>query len=238
MSAVNIIRVPDAVHIFTDGASYHADGRLGAVGQKVWPLAHLNAALICRGPHLLMPSLIGRISTVFASFDELVAGIVQLAMIAFAEHKATLDCCELGPDFDLFIAGWSEARGRGESYVVCSHSTHVEAWSLAPLDDVALSPFNDEFGLWMTANAERLAATDSMSEMGAEMMEAQRGIKGDHAGKGAPIHGVGGFCQWTMITPCTITTGIVRRWPDAIGEPLGIEVMGLAARSSNQRPSA
>ena len=237
MTACNIIHEADAIYIFTDGASYHSDGTLGAVAQKVWPLAHLNCALVCRGPHVLMPALIGDAGTIFASFDELTAGIVPLAMATYARHKDALDLCSIGPDFDLFIAGWSEARGQPETYVVCSHGTSVEAWSLVPLGPVAIAPFNGDLAEWAAINLERLQALDDPNAMGLELMEAQRGLKGQHAGTGEQIRGVGGFCQVTRITPRSILTGILRRWPDEIGEPLGIEVMDLAKRNTASQTS-
>lgn len=238
MTAINIIRDAEAVHVFTDGASYRGDGTLGAVVQKVWPLAHLNAALVCRGPHTLGPLLVQRAGAVFGSFDELAQGLADLARSVSMESADIMRLCEIGAEFELFLAGWSTGSNAPASYVVASHDRYCEPWTLAELGPVAIAPFDEHLAEWCEINLDRLMASTSMASLAVELMEAQRGIRAQHGSSGPTIAGVGGFCQWTMIGEQTITTGIVKRWPDKLGEPLGLEVMPLEKRNRSSRPRA
>lgn len=217
MSACNIIRTDDAIYMFTDAASYWADGTLGAVGQKISILAHLNCSISCRGPRGFAEELAQAINGAFGSFDEL-AESFALAISNFyyvgRDHYAK---CATGAEIEVFLAGWSESRQRPESYVVCSHGLHGEPWSLIPLGPVAVAPFDAD----LDARCAAIEPSDDIVSVGVALMEEQRKVRGPHAGTGPAVAGVGGFCQMTVIRPQSIQTAIVHRWPDQIGQPLG-----------------
>ncbi|MBA4223374.1 MAG: hypothetical protein C0458_21810 [Methylobacterium sp.] len=217
MTAVNIITETDAIHVFCDGAHYLGDGTLGAISSKGQLYPHLNAVACSRGPTLLMDMLGPEIGRKFETFDELVEGIVDLAREVSEREVDTLQFCQIGADFDLFVAGFSIARNRPEAYVVASHDTNVEPWILHRLGPVAIAPYNSELAVLLEAMEP---ATDILSA-GVETMEAQRRIRGQNAGHGPGMAGVGGHCQWIKITRESIQTAVVRRWDDRIGEVLG-----------------
>lgn len=218
MTATNIITEPDAIHMFCDGAHYLGDGTLGAVSSKGYMLPHLRAAASVRGPTLFMDRLGPEIGRRFETFDEMVDGIVDLAREVSERDAETLGLCQIGADFDLFVAGFSEARDRPEAYIVASHGTNVEPWILHELGPLAIAPYDAELSVKLEAMEP---ATDVLSA-GIAIMEAQRGVHAQNAGHGPAMAGVGGHCQWIKITRDSIQTAIVRRWDDVAGEVLGV----------------
>ncbi|HEV7335889.1 MAG TPA: hypothetical protein VGO06_07950 [Bosea sp. (in: a-proteobacteria)] len=218
MSACNIIKTEDAIYMFTDGASYYGDGTLGAIGQKVSVLAHLNCALSCRGPFGFAEELAQAINSVYGSFDELVDSFALAVSNLYAVGSENYALCQTGPEIEVFLAGWSEARNQPESYVVTSHSQNRPAWELQPLGPVAVAPYDAD----LEARCAGLEPGEDVISAGVALMEEQRKVRGPHAGVGAPVAGVGGFCQVTIIRPQSIQTAVVRRWDDQIGEPLGL----------------
>lgn len=218
MSACNIIKTEDAIYMFTDGASYYGDGTIGAVGQKVSILAHLNCAISCRGPKGFAEELAQTINDAYGSFDELVESFALAVSNFYFVGRDRYALCTSGPEIEVYLAGWSEGRGKPESYVVTSHSLYGPAWELQPLGPLAVSPFDADLEARCVA---RGPSEDSIST-GVMLMEEQRKVRGQHAGVGAPVAGVGGFCQVTIIRPQSIQTAVVRRWDDRIGAVLGV----------------
>lgn len=218
MSACNIIKTDEAIYMFTDGASYYGDGTLGAVSQKVSILAPLNCALSCRGPADFGEELAQAINAAYSSFDELVEIFALAASNFYAIGSERYALCQTGPEVEVYLAGWSEARNQPESYVVTSHSLYGPAWGLQPLGPVAVSPFDVD----LEARCAARKPGEDIISAGVALMEEQRKVRGTHAGAGPAVAGVGGFCQVTIIRPQSIQTAIVKRWDDRLGEPLGM----------------
>ncbi len=217
MSACNVIKTEEAIYLFSDAASYWGDGTLGAVSQKVSILAHLNCAISCRGPRGFAEELAQAINGTFGTFDELVDSFALAVSNFYTVGKAQYEHCATGPEVEVFLAGWSESRGKAESYVVTSHSLNGPAWTLQPLGPLAVAPYDAD----LDARCAALKPGDDAIETGVALMEEQRKVRGPHAGAGPSVAGVGGFCQVTVIRPHSIQTAVVRRWPDRIGAPLG-----------------
>lgn len=231
MSAINIIRMPDAVYLFTDAASYAGDGTLGEISQKVWPIAHLDCAVACRGPALWLPLMASRIGARFRTFEELVAGLVDFLPGAL-RHVEIFGACEFGPGFELYLAGWSHERGRGESYFLSSADRYgVTAWELRELAEASFAPCDAELEEALTAGRVVLPETWGPLDLGLYVMERQRRMRASHPGLPEPVHGVGGFAQATTIMPGCISTTILARWPeDHPGEKIAPrEAVALAA---------
>ncbi len=82
-----------------------------------------------------------------------------------------------------------------------------------------MAPFDDALG----AALEAMEPASDVLGAGLAIMELQRGLRGQNAGQGATMVGVGGHCQYVKITPASIQTAIVRRWDeDWIGLKLGL----------------
>lgn len=217
MSACNIIRLEDSIHMFTDAASYYADGSLGELGQKVSILGHLNCAISCRGPNGFGEELAQAINGAYQSFDELVESFALAVGNFYYMGRDTYALCDTGPEVEVFLAGWSESRDKPESYVVTSHDLNGEPWTLLPLGPIAIAPYDEA----LAERLGRLEPSENVGEIGVALMEQQRLVKAPHAGGGPVVAGVGGFLQWTAIRRESISTGILKRWDDALGEPMG-----------------
>jgi hypothetical protein len=217
VSACNIIKTEDAIYMFTDGASYYGDGTLGAVGQKVSILAHLNCAISCRGPKGFAEELAQALNDAYGSFDELVESFALAVSNFYYLGRDRYALCATGPEIEVYLAGFSESRGQPESYVVTSHSLYGPAWELQPLGPLAIAPFDAD----LEARCSAMEPGEDVIGTGVTLMEEQRKVRGQHAGAGARVGGVGGFCQVTIIRPQSIQTAVLRRWDDWLGEVLG-----------------
>lgn len=222
MTAINMIVHPKAVYILTDGAGYKPDGEILTIQQKVIALSPLNTVLAARGVVALLHAYAEHISSSFSSFDDLLAGVISNVR-AMGEHLRTgLSAEVIDAPFDLMIAGWSESRDRGEVYGLFNHETYgLPAWSLVPIEEGCLTPGDQGF-----TDRLREAGIDPRSEAfdpaadGLRILEEQRAMPWPALGGGEPIYGVGGFGQLTTLERDRITTRILKRWPDAIGEKI------------------
>src|ERR1700687_2967573 len=118
MTAINVIRQSNAVHILSDGIYCNAEGIISEVGPNTFLLPHLPAALAIRGPTQFMPFLVHRLSRECASFENLVTRIVTISLEVHMTLPMTLGYGPVKPEFDLVAVGWSSQRGRPESYLV------------------------------------------------------------------------------------------------------------------------
>jgi hypothetical protein len=231
MTAINVICQKRHIHILSDGAHRDPEGRLVALGQKVFPLAALNSAIAVRGPSLfafLLFTLFG--SAGFDNFDHLTDGLERMARRAsqhfddwgskISDNHGSSDNHVLELEFELFVAGWS-SKGGPESYFLANHDRHGErfkAWEVARLGDATTAP---------TPTAEAFAAAGfqkpaSVEEFRPEidglcLLEAQRRTLIPTRRGGGMVAAAGGFAQLTTLGTDYITSNILRRWPDQIG---------------------
>src|SRR5580693_9193333 len=84
MTAINVIRQNQAVHILSDGAFCDATGIVCEIGPNAFALPHLPAALAIRGSTHFMPFLVHRLSRECRSFDDGLGKIAEFASRAGA----------------------------------------------------------------------------------------------------------------------------------------------------------
>lgn len=226
MSAANVFLFVDRIVIWTDGASYDADGRLLSCHSKVGLLPHLNAALIVRGPILKGPLLTQQLGGC-GTFDELVSALPATIANAVLRHRHVWDLCTHGDSYEVIVTGWSEERGQPESYRLKSIAPDdVEA-----LSAVSIAPANDR--LIEKMQAEFPGADDAILgqlDVGLRLIEMQRELRFPNVGSHSEIRGVGGFAQLTVIARDRIETAIVKRWPDRVGELMGRDIPDAEGR--------
>ncbi|MGY3610452.1 MULTISPECIES: hypothetical protein [unclassified Bradyrhizobium] len=211
MSAINVLIQSSSVHVYTDAAIYQTDGTLAGIGPKVRPLPHTNAAMAMRGAYLGFAPIAEELS--FArSFDALKRAIVP-TLQACAEHYGhLLNQCAAGPDFEIVVAGVSETAGPN-AYIVSSHDRYSEPWTILDLEGLSVTPANEAVHRIIGEIANGRAADDLDPIVdGLAVLEAQR------AGDAGAF--VGGFAQLTTVTVDSVTSRILRRWPDEIGEKI------------------
>jgi hypothetical protein len=222
MSAINVIQQTRQVHVLTDGAAYHPDGRLIMVGPKISIVPHLACAISFRGPKSARPVLTEVMANAASTYDGLKMCIGELLRDCAQIYGPLFDECRLGPDFEVIVSGWSEARGP-EAYLLPTHNRYGGgSFEAMPLEGVTCLPNDETTHPEIVKVLAGLEADDVDPERhGLAVMEIQRAHPFAHEGFSEGFCGVGGFAQLTTVTADGISTRIVRRWPDVVGERFG-----------------
>ncbi|MER8368031.1 hypothetical protein [Mesorhizobium sp. M1378] len=88
MTAVNILKTTDAVHILTDGLASSLFA--GQVGLKCFPIPHLNAAIATRGAGALLHTLSTALIIQSQDFADLVSALgVEPQQVVLGLSEAT-----------------------------------------------------------------------------------------------------------------------------------------------------
>lgn len=205
MSAVAIFLEPDAAWLAVDGATYrYGEGRSESFQQKAFPLTHLGCVVTVRGPQAYAHPLLPVLNARFASFEDLVDGLHLAAWIVHEEMKADLAERYGNADVEVYVVGWSHERDRAEAYMVTSQDFYGEPWRRLEIDRFACAP-----------GVEASTETD-IPAAALDVVERQRAVRDEHG------HCcVGGHLQLVKVTPDTIHSAIIHRWPDQVGELLG-----------------
>lgn len=219
MSAYAAVRTADAVHVLTDGGMYdETKGTLIGTMGKIFLMPKQNAVMTQRGSGVVGSVLIPKMSTFGETFDELKARVGP-EMRDWLKPAIETDKAAGAAwvNFDILIAGISESRGP-HSYVVPSydHPTFeaIKAWTPFDPGPVMMAPGDDR----ILATVD--PATFDPVKDGIRIMEAQRQIL-EPQGQSAELrYIVAGFVQLTTVTAGSITTKIIHRWPDKIGQKI------------------
>jgi hypothetical protein len=220
VTALNIIKQKDAVHLVSDGAAYDAKQRLVSIGPKVWPLPHINAAIGVRGPTIALPLLAHFVGHAVTSYDALKINIAAVLRNAFANTHGVLGQSAAGAAFEIAIGGISETVGADAYVVACSADGVVSP--LTQITELGFMPTCETIDSFVLMQmAKHLRSNSPINEIdpadfGLQTIEMQRAAKfGDHN----TCH-VGGFAQITTVRAGGIETKLLRRWPDEVGELL------------------
>jgi hypothetical protein len=228
MTAINVIRQQQAVHIISDGVFCDSCGVVCEIGPNAFPLPHLPGALAIRGASHFMPFLVHRLSRECRSFDEALAKLVRIAQdvhFSFPAAFGSLGYGSIAPDFDLVAVGWSTARGRPVSYVVSSHDQVIatgltaSAWQLLELPDILIAPPVAQGQITAAGwNVPYSAEVFQPEVDGVALVKAQRlSRRIIDPRSGASACTVGGFIQVTSVSSRGIVSNILHCWPDELG---------------------
>jgi hypothetical protein len=238
MTAINVIRQANAVHVLTDGIVCNSEGVISEIGPNTFTLPNLPAALAIRGPTQFMPFLVHRLSRECQSFDELLKNIVPAALDVHMSIPMTLGYGEVRPNFDLVVAGWSNERGRPESFVMTNQEPRDQiglataAWQLMRLPDVSIAPSVGmaqikSVGWRVPESAEAFQPSID----GIKLLHAQRLSKGLRpALPNRDTDSVGGFVQLTTVHAHGISSTLLHRWPDRVGQRIALGQTGAHRR--------
>lgn len=204
MSAVIINLTPEAAWMAVDGALYEY-GRGEAIGfqQKAHALTHLRAVISVRGPQAFAHALLPVLSARFSSFDELADGLHLAAWVVHESMREDLAERYGNPDVEVYLAGIG-ANGPA-AYAIASHDLWGEPWTRLQLGEFACAPAVDPS-----------TETDIPAAM-MDVIHRQR-LERDENGH----CGVGGHVQIVQVTANAVHSAILHRWPDQVGEPLGV----------------
>jgi hypothetical protein len=192
VTAINVLKTEDAVHMLTDGR-VGAGAVIGTLA-KMMPLPHLNAAIATRGPARLLGLMSLMLCTKTVTFEDLVAEVHRLEWVC-GHFKEPWQIESLAADFDLVVIGIGQDGPK--AYLVSNHGLHgLDPWHVLELPEFLVTP---------TVNQELpeavFCADDPLTEL-PRLVEHQR----------ATNVSVGGFVQLTTVTAAGITTSIVRNW--------------------------
>lgn len=215
MSALNAFVTADAVHLFTDGAVY-LTGDSTVVGwmTKVFNLPAFDAVVGFVGtPQSALLSVAAAAdvrATDFDGFMDVFGGKLKTAAAqARRGGQPFMESCE------LVVAGWSKSKDELQAHAIAGFSDNGRpAFEMRPV-----TKFLRPYGGSLVGVAFDPACP---SESGLAIMEEQRCSKWKPHGAWTDIHAVGGFCQHTILTRDEVTTRVIRRWPDVVGEKIDL----------------
>lgn len=238
MTAINIVKQRDRVHVITDAAYWRADGTVICFGPKMFPLPNLPAVIATRGPTTALFEFGLRFSE-FKSFDDMVdriedvlPGIYDTCLQQFGEQLGAM------VNVDLILAGWSAARNKPEAYFIHSEPNFCPSEERAAellADGDVINP--DAFELQELTAPVVFAPTvlhEKRAEAGFDeyanerdyptmlghmrkLLELQRREVGNW--DGVEFHAVGGYATIATVTKDGIEQSVFHRWPeDKIGE--------------------
>lgn len=216
MTAINVIKQKNAVHVLTDGASWLPGGNFGPAGAKVHQLPHLNAVVACRGPRLggvLIADFLGSCAN---SYDEMKSRAAEMVEGAAIFYQPIFAAGTFSEKIEIVVAGWSEASGPDAFVVSWASDNPAAVQDCGPVMMAPSSPAIERAALGALPPGVRSADDMDPVRHGLAMLLAQRAAAGlsDIA-----VSVVGAFLQLTTVSPEFITTRILHRWPDEWGIP-------------------
>jgi hypothetical protein len=197
VTAINVIRFPNEVHVATDGLSYTGRGP-GPLISKVVVIAHLPLVVAVSGSALAAAYFADHFQLRFRSFDHLVDEIEDVYPGLHGRYRLELQALgDDDPNTIVILAGWSAKRGQAEAYAMGA----ADEGGLVPFK---LGPIQGMVGLPpppMKPHCELRRATVKADIVA--MMEVQREMGPDK---------IGGFIQLTTVTKDAVTQRILKRW--------------------------
>jgi len=225
MSAICAVRDGKHAHLLADGGAFDADGRLQFRACKVSQLPHLNAAIAARGMKIHLALAEFALAPIATTFDELkakAAGALKRMAIENAVTIAQVTPPGISSDFEIAVAGISDA-GQPDSFLLCSHGRYgIEPWTLIDLGEFAMLPGTQANVAEIHSQSieRKSGGAIDIEALGRRVMELQRRDHPQLRPDGRMIRDIGGFVQLTTVQLDSITTKIIHRWPDKIGEPI------------------
>ena len=233
MTAINSIVLRDRLHVFSDGAHYDRHGVIKAITSKISQIPSYPGIVAVRGATYSAPLLAHDFGLHAPNFDRLLEEVETLFPFLMEKYADQFGGNTSG---QLFLGGWSETRRKMELYFLSNDDLHLssvegEDTEGAFRPDVGelqnLATGNILPGL-MEGDVERgfdpYPAPDQVEAnieyIARTILELQRQRKHGAIEDSEAEHIVGGFVQLTTVSRDGISTRILHRWPDTIGETI------------------
>jgi len=229
MSALNVLKRRDVIHVVSDGGYYDDDGRVLSFGCKVYPIAHFPGFVGALGRVLAGPLLAAALGQAASDIDALFDKI-ELLLPEFEDRFE--DVLEDGVS-GMMVGGWSAARNE-------MRLGYIKGRAKSEPDIHTLKIFaGDQAIAWpVISEARQLDAFGrlfySIDDVPAPEDYAKRQLMAQRHTEfelpsGRKGCGIGGFGQLTTITRDGVGTKIVARYPDRVGEYMTPEPIDWAA---------
>jgi hypothetical protein len=222
MTAVNIIKQKNAVHVLTDGASWLPTGGFGPACAKAFQLPHLNAVVASRGPRLggvLIADFLGSCAN---SYDEMKLRSAEMVRGAIEFYTPIFAANTFSQKLEVVVAGWSEKSGP-DAFVISAHGDNpaVSPWATHDCGSVMMAPGGASIEKAVfDALPPQVKCADDMDPArdGLSIVLAQRAARGLSDVSDLVV---GAFVQLTTISLDGIATRILHRWPEDSGKDWG-----------------
>lgn len=223
MSAANLIVASDGVHLVSDALVWDTgDQTITAICPKVVMLPQFRCAATIRAESLMVfqsvsLALSTMAATGFDNFRRTVGGVLRELDGRLAEFGQS-------SPFEVSVAGVSEELGptgfRLTTLARSSESNHLDPWQIVEMPR-GFNPCPCATDAEEHEIKSALAAAPATLEGHAiAALTAQRWIAArDHAEGRTPCW-VGGFAQLTTVTAGCVTSRIIHRWTDKVGDKL------------------
>ncbi|KQZ50726.1 hypothetical protein ASD54_10985 [Rhizobium sp. Root149] len=228
MTAINVLRQSKRAYIMTDSAGYDTEGVVHCFYSKTVTIPHLRAAIAVRGSANAVALIAAALGSRFSTFDDLVVSGGVVAEEIYDHYFAIMTNCG-ETELEIYLAGWSEARDRPETYVAFSSEApnrvdlNLPPWVFVEIDEFSAAPLPSEDLLQKVGFKDRSVEAVSPLKGGLKVMEAQRitpltprWLRG---GK-SHCFVVGGFVTLTEITQSGVSQSVIHRWPDKAGRAI------------------
>lgn len=250
MTAINVIIGDEAAHVITDGAAVNPNGLLMMLASKVHIYPHIKSVVAMRGMKTLTPSFADSISSFGQNYDEIKKSIGNnlRRLVDLGGPALSKMCGPHAAQFDAVVTGWSDVANRPEAFVITTHGEHPEiktAYEPVTIAGYVIAPTSreliDEFdpSIRAYANIAELPGggvrDKQLARIARSIIERQRDLCVPIAGCEESQRVVGGFAQLTTVTRSNITSRILARYDDKIGEKLG---SASSPKIRRERPSS
>ena len=214
MTAINVIVQSNAVHVLSDCAGIDTDGALQGLCAKVLAVPHLNLVVTGRsGARISLTLMFDLVTAIAGTWSELRDRICFHGKRHFDEFRPRLsfmDSSVFGPDFDLLIAGLTDA-GKPAAYWMVSHDFYapdVLPWTVTDVGGVSIAPLEPAMRKEFYQQYPPDTLPDALDPAcdGLRILQMQRRYPMRYGPTGALYFAAGGAAQLTTVTRECITT--------------------------------
>ena len=230
-SALNVIQRDDAIYFFSDAASFDENLVVQEFGPKIYIIPAARAAMGSIGDSAIgdfvSASIVGSVS-----LEEAISGAEKA--LKFITRRTIQDATghsivsNLAEQKYLMIIGGLSSAGIGQVWSVRARLGDADprfkmlssnSRTYSPYDFSPLSIGKGAAEV-LTREMQPNSIIGDMERHMRLVVEAQRHtiFRNPELANGARVHVAGGFLQSTKITLDTITTRILVRWPDNVGQ--------------------
>lgn len=236
-----MIRMPEGIHLFTDGMVCRSqqDPVLSGMVSKPVRLTHMPAVIAMTGQFGTLRSALAEHEREWPDFDAMLVNFRQAIGEQIEQYLRYSDDTEIGCRY--LLGGYSPARKRWESHALEVYSLFEDPWQgigeLTPAPEVAIAPVPDAEALQRYGFDPAHVEFKNMDEGPIDLMRAMRattmefGYRSDP--DGTPGHMVGCFIEETWVGHGGILSRLVWEWPeDRVGSPIDASHEGSAIHYS------
>ncbi|MBP1297468.1 hypothetical protein [Bradyrhizobium elkanii] len=231
MTAIVAIVKKDGIVVYSDGACYGRDGTLAFERQKTDVLMHIPCIIAARGEHQQGRWLKYALDWYdVRDFD----GLVDL-MPSLLTHAA-----DFAPRVDepinlcVLFGGWSERSSSWELYRAVVNADEGSEVKKVPTafysEPVPPREMLIAYGLMKDEGLDLRGGDQSMIRYMHCQRQAKFAFGPSHQGEESTGCIVGSFIQRTALATDEAATEIIYRWPDEVGEPLGLSYFDMTPK--------